>query len=158
MKDLFGEEFLEGIEKAKRLIPEKPTIVVKNATVTGVKLNSKIINSIPKSEEPISFYEGIKVYQDDSLDKPRFIVEGEIETKKYLKWEDLVFEREQQSKWVKLNGNSYFIEWFIDVCGAKKVKGWHKLEYGALKYAFYIQDDAQFFNDLRLEMEEEKCF
>ena len=155
MKNFSVEEILEGIERAKNSIPKKPTVVVKNATVTGVKLNSKIIDSINQSEGTIPFYEGINVYRDDSLDKPRFIVEGEIETKKYLKWEDLVFEREQQSKWVKLNGSSYFIEWFIDVCGGKKVKGWHKLEYGALKYAFYIQDDAQFFNDLRLERVEE---
>ena len=152
MKNLFGEEFLEGIEKAKRLIPEKPTIVVKNATVTGVKLNSKIINSIPKSEEPISFYEGINVYKDDSLDKPRFIVEGEIEKKNYLKWEDLKSSNSEERLNVKLNNIKYELHF----------EKWAKYD-DATRISLYLNEfcvmsirlktdyDKQFFNDLHLE-------
>lgn len=147
------EEFLEGIEKAKKLIPEKPTIVVKNATVTGVKLNSKIINSIPKSEEPISFYEGIKVYQDDSLDKPRFIVEGEIEKKNYLKWEDLKSSNSEERLNVKLNNIKYELHF----------EKWAKYD-DATRISLYLNEfcvmsirlktdyDKQFFNDLHLEV------
>lgn len=146
------EEFLEGIEQAKRLIPKKPTIVVKNATVTGVKLNSKIINSIPKSEEPISFYEGIKVYQDDSLDKPHFIVEGEIEKKNYLKWEDLKSSNSEERLNVKLNNIKYELHF----------EKWAKYD-DATRISLYLNEfcvmsirlktdyDKQFFNDLHLE-------
>ena len=140
------EEFLEEIEKAKRLIPKKPTIVVKNATVTGVKLNSKVINSIPKSEEPISFYEGINVYQDDSLDKPRFIVEGEIEKKNYLKWEDLEFESEYKTLNVKMGESIYKIEYF------KYVSGFVRFYIAEDKVITLSESRKQFFNDLHLEV------
>ena len=144
------EEILEGIEKAKKFIPKKPTIVVKNATVTGVKLNSKIINSIPKSEEPISFYEGIKVYQDDSLDKPRFIVEGEIEKKNYLKWEDLEFKEKRQTIKVRMGNTIYNL--FLYKYAYTGYKRCHLCnEEETLIYD--IQE--QLFNDLHLERVEE---
>lgn len=150
------EEFLEGIEKAKSFIPKKPTIVVKNATVTGVKLNSKIINSIPQSEEPISSHEGINVYQDDSLDKPRFIVEGEIEKKNYLKWEDLEFEKEEQWLKVKMGNNFYRMDWLIDDADIKEVNLYKYITNDYLVYCACIRGtNQQFFNDLRLERVEE---
>lgn len=146
------EEFLEGIEKAKNSIPKKPTVVVKNATVTGVKLNSKTISSIPKSEEPIPFYEGIKVYHDDSLDKPHFIVEGEIEKKNYLKWEDLEFKIFDQEISVLLNGNKYSLKYYTYDIGDMAYL--YKENRNIFVFDGRCSEDKQFFNDLHLEVEE----
>lgn len=158
------EDFIKAVEEAEKIIPERPTIVVKNAKVTGVKLNSKIINSIPQSKEPISFYKGIKVYQDDSLDKPCFMVEGEIETKKYLKWEDLEFNRkEAEYMKVSLNGTKYCLVLTWGFCEPKmvKVKPINLYEEKETEgQTIFLLDgnyinDVQFFNDLHLERVEE---
>ena len=154
------EDFIKAVEEAEKIIPERPAIVVKNAKVTGVRLNSKIINSIPQSKESISFYKGIKVYQDDSVKSPQFIVEGEIEPKKkILKWEDLEFTYDEQKIKVKLNGENYTVVYFI----SPAYYGHNGYEYvGILKdddivvysingYLYTANLLKQFFNNLHLE-------
>lgn len=143
------EDFIKAIEEAEKIIPERPTITIKNATVTGVKLNKKMIDSIPKAEGTAPYiYDGLKVYQDDSVKKPQFIVEGEIESKKYLKWEDLFFEEEVvQPVKVKI-GNAIFRMACYRYMGKKKVCIGNNYTYFELKDT---EEDIQFFNDLHLE-------
>lgn len=140
------EDFIKAIEEAEKIIPERPTITVKNATVTGVKLNRKMIDSIPKAEGTAPYiYDGLKVYQDDSVKKPQFIVEGEIEAKKYLKWEDLEFTNEEQTMKVKLNNNIYTMFYYSDeVC----------FDTVSIAGVFIDCCSQQFFNDLHLEVVE----
>ena len=144
--NLTAEDFIKAIEEVEKIIPEKPTITVKNATVTGVKLNSKIIDSIPKAKEPvINFYEGLKVYQDDSVKKPQFFVEGEIEPKKkILKWEDLKFTTKIKTLWVKLGDNTYKMQYYKWDEFTNKVV--------IFSYQFIEIYDIRFFNDLKLEV------
>ena len=148
------EDFVKAVEEAEKIIPKRPDITVKNAKVTGVKLSGKIIDMIPKAKEPLTnFYEGLTVYQDDSVKKPQFIVEGEIETKKYLKWEDLEFSKEYDTSFkVKLGDSIYTI-----TCSMQKFNNNTKyvaVETGLITY-FIEELNKQFFDDLRLEVVEE---
>ena len=73
----------------------------------------------------------------------------EQENKKYLKWEDLEFEHTPKMFDVKMSGNKYKLVVGYNVAG----KNLAILRDGKNEY-YFLEYDKQFFNDLKLEVEE----
>ena len=81
------EAFFEEVRKTIAVMPKRPPIIVKEGKVVGVKLNSATIEELsklnyvkPVDENYINYLMGVNVYRDDTVSKPIYIVEGEIET------------------------------------------------------------------------------
>ena len=83
------EAFVNDIRKAIKSIPSKPSITLKNANIVGIKLNSKSLKQLESETHSQTldindlsspgYLMGIRIYKDESVDAPRYIVEGEIE-------------------------------------------------------------------------------
>ena len=81
-------DILEEIRKAIVVMPKIPPIIVKNGKVTGIKLNSAMIEELSKpsysktndDENHLTYLMGVRVYRDDKVSRPIYIIEGEIET------------------------------------------------------------------------------
>lgn len=82
------ETFFEEVRKSIAKMPKRPPIIVKEGKITGIKLNSAMIEKLSEpryaktidDENYINFLMGTRVYRDDTVSKPTFIVEGEIDT------------------------------------------------------------------------------
>lgn len=75
------------------------------------------------------------------------------EPKKYLKWEDLEFEKKQQVMDVLLNGKPYIL-YFYKLSTQNEVNIF-AIDMHIVTLNSYYPEDIQFFNDLRLERVEE---
>ena len=78
-------ELIESVKKVKQLLKPRKPIVLRNPVIKSIKLNSKMIDYIDAGYTmTLDGYHpehlmGIDVIRDDTIDYPRYIVEGEIE-------------------------------------------------------------------------------
>lgn len=77
---------------------------------------------------------------------------GVIKPKKYLKWEDLKFEKKQQVMDVLLNGKPYIL-YFYKLSAQNEVNIF-AIDMHIVTLNSYYKEDIQFFNDLHLEVVE----
>ena len=77
------------------------------------------------------------------------------EPKQYLKWEDLEFTNELQSKEVILNGRKYIVEYkYCNILGEMEQVVWLINANDYMRVHKFYDTTQYFFNDLRLEMVE----
>lgn len=96
------DELIESIRKAKNILKPRKPITLNNPIIKGIKLNSKMIDvlnvecsmSLDDKFKP-EYLTGIPVILDETIDNPRYVVEGEIEKaiensnlNEALKWVD----------------------------------------------------------------------
>ena len=79
------EDFFEEAREAIAAMPKKPHLIMKEAQVVGIKLNSDMLDKLTKVSYPVngkdfnnSTIMGVKVYLDEKVNRPKYIVEGEI--------------------------------------------------------------------------------
>ena len=79
------EEFFEEVRKAIVSIPKKPNLIMKEADVVGIKLSSDMLDKLTKDsyfatekDYKAATLMGVKVYLDETVNRPKYIVEGEI--------------------------------------------------------------------------------
>ena len=158
--DVTIEDVIEGINKAIESLHPKPTIVVKDGNVVGIKLNSGAIETLcrmslegDEDKIPGYMYEGVKVYRDDTITRPQYIIEGEVKCKTYLRWEDLKFEFKSKSMPVRMGDNVYKMTYRISL-GLNE--GWVTIEDCQRIYLDVFENEKKFFNDLHLEVIEDE--
>ncbi len=155
------EDFIESVRKAKQMLKPRESITLRNPIIKGIKLSTPMIAKIDAGYTiPFdrSFHQeqlmGISVIRDETVDYPRYIIEGEIEEAKaqepkhYLKWEDLEFDRDEQRMKVSLNGSMYVLCYYWNMFG--------KLCMIDNTGIVIWEDNKKFFNDLHLEKMEAK--
>lgn len=79
------EDFFEEVRKAIVSIPKKPNLIMKEANVIAIKLNSEMIDKLTKysyvaneKDYKTATLMGVKFYLDETVNRPKYIVEGEI--------------------------------------------------------------------------------
>ena len=79
------EDFYEEVRKAIASIPKRPSFIMKEANVVGIKLNSYMLDKLTKDSYFAKEKDynnvtlmGTKVYLDETVNRPKYIVEGEI--------------------------------------------------------------------------------
>lgn len=80
------EDFIESVRKAKQMLKPRKPITLRNPIIKGIKLSTPMIAKIDTGYTmPFdrSFHQeqlmGISVIRDETVDYPRYIIEGEIE-------------------------------------------------------------------------------
>ena len=79
------EDFFEEVRKSIEVMPKKPHLIIKEAQVVGIKLNSDMLDKLTKDSyfgkekdyNNVTLM-GVKVYLDETVNRPKYIVEGEI--------------------------------------------------------------------------------
>ena len=104
------EVFINDVRKAIKSIPSRPSITLKNANIVGIKLNSKSLKQLENEAHSQTldinnlnspeYLMGIRIYKDESIDAPRYIVEGEVELNN-TKPNDALNELELVENWIK---------------------------------------------------------
>ena len=104
------EVFINDVRKAIKSIPSRPPITLKNANIVGIKLNSKNLKQLENEAHSQTldinnlnspeYLMGIRIYKDESIDAPRYIVEGEVELNN-TKPNDALNELELVENWIK---------------------------------------------------------
>ena len=96
------ETFFEEVRKSIAKMPKRPPIIVKEGKITGIKLNSAMIEKLSEpryaktidDENYTTYLMGTRVYRDDTVSKPIFIVEGEIDIIKHTLSREQALEEE----------------------------------------------------------------